>query len=119
VARVLELGGAFVVEAHVPDPAGIDQLERDVQVRAVTEDSVTLRVHRFDRDAQRLVRQTVVLDGRGVRLKPFAMRYCWPEQTGQMACQAGLRLAERYADWHRGPIHTTSRSHISVYRAPG
>ncbi len=115
VARVLAPGGAFVVETHVPDPADFDRDEQ-VQVREVTEDSVTLRVHRYDRPAQRFIRQSIVIDGNGVRLEPFAMRYCWPDQMDEMAGQAGLRLAERYADWDRTPFGAGSRSHISVYR---
>ncbi|WP_431912467.1 class I SAM-dependent methyltransferase [Micromonospora carbonacea] len=115
VARVLAPGGAFVVEAFVPDPAGFDRDEQ-LQVREVTEDSVTLRVHRYDRPAQRFVRQTIVIDGRGTRLEPFAMRYCWPEQIDELAERAGLRLAARYADFDRRPFDADSRSHISVYR---
>jgi SAM-dependent methyltransferase len=117
VARVLAPGGAFVVEAYVPDPADFDRDEQ-VQVRAVTEDSATIRLHRYDRAAQRLIRQTITFDSQGVHLKPFAMRYCWPEQLDRMAGQAGLRLAERYADWHRRPFDADSKDHISVYR-PG
>jgi len=115
VARVLAPGGAFVVEAFVPDPADFDRDER-LQVRSVTEDSVTLRVHRYDRIAQRFIRQTIIFDGEGVHLKPFAMRYCWPDQIDRMAASAGLRLAERYADWHRQPFEVDSKDHISVYR---
>ncbi len=115
VARVLAPGGAFVVETFVPDPADFDRDEQ-VQVREVTEDSATIRVHRYDRPAQRFVRQTITFDSNGVHLKPFAMRYCWPDQIDSMAAQAGLRLTERYADWHRQPFDADSRSHISVYR---
>jgi hypothetical protein len=35
-----------------------------------------------------------------------------------MAGQAGLRLAERYADWDRRPFTSASSSHVSVYQ-PG
>lgn len=115
VARVLAPGGAFVIEAFVPDPATFDRDEQ-VQMRDVTEESATIRLHRYDRPAQRFVRQTITFDSRGVHLKPFAMRYCWPEQIDQMAEQAGLRLAERYADWCRRPFDADSRNHISVYR---
>ena len=87
-------------------------------MRDVTEDSVTLRVHRYDRPAQRFVRQTITFDADGVHLKPFAMRYCWPEQIDELARAAGLRLAERYTDWQRRPFETGSKTHISVYR-PG
>jgi len=116
VAGVLAPGGAFVLEAFVPDPADFDRDEQ-VQVRAVTEDSVTIRVHRYDRGAQQFIRQTVTFDNEGVHLKPFAMRYCWPDQMDVMAEQAGLALAERYADWHRRPFDADSKDHISVYRA--
>jgi SAM-dependent methyltransferase len=115
VARVLEPGGAFVIEAFVPDPADFDRDEQ-VQMRAVTEDSVTLRVHQYDRAAQTFVRQTIVFDGAGVHLKPFAMHYKWPEQIDGIARDAGFRLAERYADWHRRPFGPDSTDHISVYR---
>jgi len=115
VARVLASGGAFVIETFVPDPADFDRDEQ-VQVREVTEDSATIRVHRYDRAAQTFVRQTVTFDASGVHLKPFAMRYAWPEQVDELAERAGLRLTERYADWDRSPFDADSRSHISVYR---
>ncbi|MFG1676574.1 class I SAM-dependent methyltransferase [Micromonospora sp. NPDC049282] len=115
VARVLAPGGAFVIETFVPDPADFDRDEQ-VQVREVTEDSATIRVHRYDRAAQTFVRQTITFDADGVHLKPFAMRYAWPEQIDEMAERAGLRLAERYADWDRTPFDAASRAHISVYR---
>jgi hypothetical protein len=117
VARVLEPGGAFVIEAFVPDPADFDWDEQ-VQMRRVTEDSVTLRVHQYDRGAQTFVRQTITFDGTGVRLMPFAMHYMWPEQIDRMAADAGFRLAERYAGWHREPFDADSTDHISVYRIP-
>jgi SAM-dependent methyltransferase len=116
VARVLAPGGAFVIETFVPDPADFDRDEQ-VQVRAVTEDSATIRVHQYDRAAQTFIRQTITFDRDGVHLKPFAMRYAWPEQIDELAERAGLRLAERYADWDRSPFGADSRAHISVYRA--
>ncbi|MGC4768002.1 class I SAM-dependent methyltransferase [Micromonospora sp. DT44] len=115
VARVLSPGGAFVIETFVPDERGFDADEQ-IQVREVTEDSVTIRVHRYDRPAQRFIRQTITFDDNGVHLKPFGMRYAWPHQIDEMARQAGLALTERYADWHRQPFTAESQSHISVYR---
>ena len=117
VARVLEPGGAFVIEAFVPDPADFDRDEQ-LQVRSVTEDEVTMRIHRYDRAAQTFLRQTLSFRDGSVRLEPFAMRYLWPEQIDELAERAGLRLAERYADWEREPFTATSRTHISVYRRP-
>jgi SAM-dependent methyltransferase len=115
VARVLAPGGAFVVETFVPDPADFDRDEQ-VQVRDVTGDSATIRLHRYDRAEQTFVRQTITFDRAGVHLWPFAMRYCWPDQIDEMAEAAGLRLTERYADWYRQPFNATSKAHVSVYR---
>jgi SAM-dependent methyltransferase len=117
VARVLQPGGAFVVEAFVPDPTDFDEDEK-VKMWRVTEDSATIRLHQYDRDAQTFVRQTITFDAGGVHLKPFAMRYMWPEQIDAMAQPAGLRLTERFADWGRGPFDDGSDGHISVYRLP-
>jgi hypothetical protein len=118
VARVLAPGGAFVVEAFVPDPVDFDRQEQQVQVRSVTEDAVKFRLHQYDRAAQTFIRQTVVLTDGGVQLKPFGMHYRWPEQIDELAAQAGLRLAARYANWQRDPFGPDSRDHISVYRKP-
>jgi SAM-dependent methyltransferase len=117
VARVLAPGGAFVIEAFVPDPAAFDEDEK-VQMRDVTEDSATIRLHRYDRAAQRFIRQTITFDSQGVHLKPFAMHYLWPDQIDALAERAGLRLADRYADWHGAPFNADSRHHVSVYRSP-
>ncbi len=117
VARVLAPGGAFVIEAFVPNEADFDRDEQ-VQMRAVTEDSVTLRVHQYDRPAQTFIRQTITFDAAGVHLAPFAMHYLWPEQIDELAVRAGLHLAERFADFERRPFDAASKTHISVYRAP-
>jgi hypothetical protein len=44
---------------------------------------------------------------------PF--RYVWPSELDLMARIAGLRLAERWAGWQRGPFTADSRSHVSIY----
>jgi SAM-dependent methyltransferase len=116
VARVLEPDGAFVIECYVPQPWAIERGQR-VGARAVTEDSATLDVYSHDPIAQRFLRQRITIDEHGVRLRPHAERYCWPNELDLMAGQAGLRLSERYAGWDREPFGADSRDHISVYRA--
>jgi SAM-dependent methyltransferase len=118
VARVLAPGGAFVIEAFVPNQADMDLDEQRVHVRSVTEDSVTIRLHQYDRAAQTFVRQTVTLTNGGVKLKPFGMHYQWPEQIDDLATAAGLHLEARYATWQRAPFGPDSTDHISVYRKP-
>jgi hypothetical protein len=58
----------------------------------------------------------IMLDGQGMHLRPVAIRYSWPAELDLMAGQAGLRLAERYADWDRRPFTSASGSHVSVYQ---
>ncbi|MBG0567604.1 class I SAM-dependent DNA methyltransferase [Actinoplanes aureus] len=117
VARVLAPGGAFVIEAFVPDPAQFDRDEQQIQVWSVTEEAVTVRLHRYDRAAQSFLRQTVTFSNDGVKLQPFGMRYQWPEQIDAFAADAGLYLEARYAGWAGEEFRPDSASHISVYRS--
>lgn len=115
VARVLEPGGAFVIECFVPDLARYDRDQR-VEALDVTEDSATIEVARHDAVAQRVTTQKVTFGPEGVRLHPVALRYCWPSELDLLAGNAGLRLEGRYADWDRRPFASDSSSHVSVYR---
>lgn len=113
VARVLEPGGLFVVECFVPD---LGEFDRGVQTEALTEDSATIALIQHDPARQRITKQHVTLDTKGIRLLPVAMRYAWPGELDLMARLAGLQLRERYADWQRRPFDAHSRGHISVYQ---
>jgi SAM-dependent methyltransferase len=115
VARVLEPGGMFVIECFVPDVARFDHDQR-VQARSVTEDLAVIEVSRHDKVQQRVTTQMIMLDSQGMQLRPVAIRYSWPTELDLMADRAGLRLAERYADWDRRPFASASSSHISVYQ---
>ena len=117
VARVLDTGGAFVLECFVPDPARFDRGQR-VEALAVTEDSATIEVFSHDAAAQRYRTQKITFSSQGIRMLPVALRYCWPSELDLMAGQAGLRLTERYAGWDRRPFGSDAVAHVSVYR-PG
>ncbi len=69
VARVLDPGGAFVLECFVLDPARYDRGQR-VEALSVTESSVVLEVSRHDAAAQRLFKQHLVFDAGGFRGLP-------------------------------------------------
>jgi hypothetical protein len=115
VARALGPDGMFVIECFVPDLARFDRGQR-IRAREVTEDSATIEVSRHDAVLQRINTQIVTLDGRGMHLRPVALRYAWPAELDLMAEAAGLRLAERYGDWDRRPFGSLSANHISVYQ---
>jgi hypothetical protein len=115
VAGVLGPGGAFVIECFVPDPSRFDRGQR-MQALDVAEDSASFELSRHDAARQRVTTQIVTLDGQGMRMRPVAIRYCWPSELDLMAREAGLDLTERYADWSRRPFNSTSGGHVSVYR---
>lgn len=114
-ARVLDGDGAFVIECYVPKPSWYGAGQR-VDVLNVTEDSATIEIYSFDQPAQRFISQKITFTAQGIRLRPHAERYCQPEELDEMARCAGLRLAERYADWDRKAFTPDSDAHISVYR---
>jgi SAM-dependent methyltransferase len=118
VARALEPSGMFVIECFVPDLARFDHDQR-VEARSVTEDSAVIEVSRHDGVQQRVTTQVIMLDGEGMHLRPVAVRYSWPAELDLMAGQAGLRLAERYADWERRRFTSASTGHVSVYQLAG
>lgn len=115
VARVLEPGGAFVLECFVPDLASFDRGQR-IETRYVTADSASINVYAHDPVAQRYDKQSITFGADGVRMLPTALRYSWPSEMDLMARLAGFRLAERYGDWDRRPFTATSGSHVSIYR---
>jgi SAM-dependent methyltransferase len=115
VTRALEPGGMFVIECFVPDVTRFDHDQR-VQARSVTEDSAVIEVSRHDRAQQRVTTQMITLDGQGMHLRPVAIRYSWPAELDLMARRAGLRLAERHADWGRRRFTSVSSAHVSVYQ---
>jgi hypothetical protein len=53
----------------------------------------------------------------GDRVETFSMpfRYAWPSELDLMARLAGMRLRDRWSDWHRTPFTFESTSHVSVW----
>ena len=122
-ARQLTDDGVFVVENVVPNPMyglrqdrdGVDQYVDAGQMRA---DGVTVEVGRYDRATQRVDKCHVGLGPGGVTVDPLALRYVWPSELDLMARLAGLRLRDRWADWHGAPLSEEGRSHVSVWEKP-
>jgi SAM-dependent methyltransferase len=114
-AAHLRPGGCFLLENYVP------QLRRlppgdTTHVFAATADHVGLE--EYDVAAQLAVsRHYWTIEG---QLRTFSSthRYAWPAELDLMARIAGLRLRDRWADWHRTPFTGASRSHISVWEKP-
>ena len=74
---------------------------------------------RYCAATQGLVSHHITFDGDVVDYTPMPFRYAWPAELDLMAQLAGMRLRERWADWHRTPFTNESRSHVSVWELPG
>jgi hypothetical protein len=114
VAERLTPGGAFVVEAFVPDPTRYSRGQR-VSASRVGVDDVWLAVGSHDAATRRIDSSRVVIGAAGVRAYPVRLRYAWASELDLMARLAGLRLRARWGGWRREPFDTASTSHVSVW----
>lgn len=116
-AAMLAPGGAFLVEAFVPDLTQFHD-HRSVKPRHVSFSSLALEAAVHDPTTQRIDYQVLRVTAEGTRLTPLPMRYAWPQETDLMAQLAGLELENRWGGWDKSPFTADSRMHISVYRKP-
>jgi len=107
-------GGAFVIEAFVPDMSRFDRDQR-VEVRHMGGDHVILGVATHDALDQRIAASHLVISEEGIQVYPVELRYAWPSELDLMARLAGLELHERWGGWHREPFTKASDKHITVY----
>ncbi len=115
VAARLADGGAFAIEAFVPDPA--HDPAGSVTVRSVFVDRVILSVSTSDPDTQRAEGQYIdITEAGGVRLRPWSIRWATPGQLDEMAATAGMLLESRWGGFDRSPFDADSARHVSVYR---
>ena len=117
VAARLAPGGAFVVEAFVPDLAQLSA-GRGVRLLHMTDERVGIRIYEHDPVGQKLRSRHVVFTDGGTRVFPVEVRYAWPSELDLMARLAGLRLRARWGDWQRGRFDAKSEKHVSVYERP-
>ncbi len=114
-AAHLEPGGCFVIEVMVPD---LQRLPPGETVRPFTVTPTRLGFDEYDVVTQRLVsHHYTVRDGK-LEAMSVPFRYVWPAELDLMARIAGLRLRERWSDWHRQPFTSESTSHVSVWEKP-
>jgi len=115
VSKCLNKGGAFLVEAFVPD------LKRlvdgyHVRPRHVGFDTAVIELSVHDPVTQVINYQNIRMSEDGVRMIPLPMRYAWPSEIDLMARLAGLELDHRWGGWDRAPFTSNSDMHVSVYR---
>ncbi|HEV2810697.1 MAG TPA: class I SAM-dependent methyltransferase [Acidimicrobiales bacterium] len=117
-ARHLIPGGAFVVEAWIPD-IGAFRHNRLVRPRIMGTDRISIETVQLDPVEQMMRTTQAVLTNGSVRLYPANHRYAWPAELDLMARLAGLHRETRWADWSGAPFTGDSRGHVTVYRLGG
>lgn len=115
VARHLQPGGCFLIEAFVPDLTRFDRDQR-ISTSSLNLDSAVLELACHDSVRQRVDSQLVHMSSEGIRLYPVQLRYAWPSELDLMARLAALRLWQRWSSWKREPFSAASGFHVSVYR---
>jgi SAM-dependent methyltransferase len=116
-ARHLTPGGAFVVEAWIPD-IGAFRHRRLVRQRVMRPSVMSIESAQLEPATQMMRTTQAVLRNGSVRLYHANHRYAFPAELDLMARLAGLELEQRWADWTKAPFGDDSRTHVSVYRAP-
>ncbi|HEU5003341.1 MAG TPA: class I SAM-dependent methyltransferase [Actinomycetota bacterium] len=118
VAEHLAPGGAFILEAFVPDVCRYDRGQRTA-TSLLAGDWVVLESTVHDPVGQKFRTVNVLIAGDQTRLYPLEARYAWPAEIDLMARLAGLTLEQRWGGWQREPFTATSERHVSIYRRPG
>ena len=115
VAPLLTADGLLIVEAMDTTTLALGPL-RSMAVARHHVDGVTVVATNLDPERQTILGQHVDIRDEGVRLRPWLLRWSTADQLDSFAAAAGLKRAERYADWELAPFTATSTSHITVYR---
>jgi hypothetical protein len=111
-ARHLRPGGHFVVEVIVPD---LRRLHPGESVLAFATDPTHLGFDEYDVATQAAASHHHYLEDGVWHAFTMPFRYVWPSELDLMARIAGMRLRDRWEDWHRAPFTADSRAHVSVW----
>lgn len=114
VARHLAPGGAFLLEAFVPDMTRFTA-DQAMRVGYIHENEAEIDLSEIAMDKQLITSQHMLLTPQGIQLFPVKIRYIWPSEMDLMAQVAGLRLRQRWGDWKQSAFDSSSTKHISIY----
>ena len=114
-ARHLRPGGAFVVEAWVPDLQPFHR-NRLVRQRIMRDDVISIETVELDPVRQMMRTTQAVLTNGSVRLYPANHRYAWPAELDLMGELGGFDRESRWEDWTGTPFDADSVGHVTVYR---
>ncbi|MER9158393.1 class I SAM-dependent methyltransferase [Mesorhizobium sp. M0778] len=117
-AEALDEEGILVIELDVPALDGFVSGQR-ITTLLLDQENTILHTEVHDPLSQNLASTLLWFSGTSVKRLPHRVRYVYHQELDTMAQCAGLRLAERWGDWARGPFTEGSNRHISTYRRLG
>ncbi|MBW5480500.1 class I SAM-dependent methyltransferase [Streptomyces bambusae] len=115
VAGHLAPGGAFVVDAHVPEALAVAAASGVPETVADCDDHLILCRRVIDASAQTYHSHYLVHEADRTRHFRVRFHYVSPGELDYMAERAGLRLMQRHGSWSREPYTRHSTYHVSVY----
>jgi len=106
--------GRVVVEAFVPVDASLIPEWSLSPARVESEAAVFIETA-YDRSTSRLHGRHIEVQPGVVKVRPWSVLICGPEQLDAAAQTAGLELLQRHSDWHGSPFTNESTAHVSIY----
>ena len=114
-ARHLRLGGLLFIEAFRPDPHRFDRDGNRVESRSDPAGGTHIVRSHHD-EGRRCIQVTHELSNdSGLASFSVTLHYASVEELDEMAALAGLTLKDRWHDWSRTPLNSTSTDPISLY----
>lgn len=112
VARHLEPGGCFVLEAPIPPIRRLPPGET-IQASRLSPDWIV--VDDYNTAEQTCRSDHYRVTGGKLEILSARYRYVWPAELDLMARLAGMSLRERWGGWQRQSFDVDSTAHISVW----
>lgn len=106
--------GRVVVEAFVPVDVSLIP-DRSLSPARVESDAAVFIETTYDRSTSRLHGRHIEVQLGVVKVRPWSVLICGPEQFDAAAQTAGLELLRRQSDWHGLPFTNESTAHVSIY----
>ncbi len=106
--------GRVVVEAFVPIDESMIPAQSLSPARVESDAPVFIETT-YDRSTSRLHGRHIEVWPGVVRVRPWSVLICGPEQLDAAAHTAGLVLLERQSDWNGTPFTNESTAHVSIY----
>ncbi|MFB6772704.1 class I SAM-dependent DNA methyltransferase [Streptomyces sp. NPDC056337] len=116
VARALQPGGTFVVEATHPQVFAGLLRGKNLKIRDLTDDVLSVSATVVDTAQQTVKFQEISIRDGEIRMMPCHVRWIWPAELDLMAALATLSLESRAEDWFGSALTPSSTQHVSLYR---